>query len=102
MQGGACHFVELQHRNIERKEKERERRERETKTVILTLCYCQALVGGEAGRRVTQRKQALHVRRKNTGLPLSWHSVTRKRQHGLCVCMYMCDQWRGRRDKMEV
>lgn len=71
------------------------KRERERKDCHIDLVILPAMVGGDMGRRVTQRKQALHVRRENTGLPLSWQSLTRKRQHKLCAYMYTCDHWRG-------
>lgn len=32
---------------------------------------------------------AVHVRRENIKLPLSWHGLTRKRQHELCECIYV-------------
>ncbi len=61
----------------------------ERKGCHIDLVLLPATVGGGTGRRVTQRKQAVRVRRENIELPLSWHSLTRKRQHQLCVYIHV-------------
>lgn len=55
----------------------------------IDLVLLPAMMGGDVRRRVSQRKQALHVRRENMLLLLRWDSNTRKRQHKFCVYTYM-------------
>lgn len=64
--------------------------------VILTLSFCQPRWEGDAGWRVTRRKEARHVRRANAGLPLSWHGDFWKRQRQLYVYMHVWEKgWNG-------